>query len=418
MSQLNGFAAAALVLAASFSGCATRTESATAARIVSPADFARPDPVARRRAGDLTAGSAPTAAPGEAIEKPSSEPRTPVGPRLIAGPLDLATESDGPPARVGDRVHVESMVGQVNGRPIFADEFFQPIADRLQRAAERFDQARFKVEVSEIVRQQVMQVVQNELILAAAEANLTVEQQRGVFAWIRQMQGEVIRQKGRSRAEAERSLLAVEGLTLDQYIKARKDVLLIRELISREIEPRVIVSWREVELEYERLHRKYNAPATMTVARISLNRELQADLIEEVTRRLSRGDPFEQIARDAGMPPDRGDLVFELNDDGSPQVDNENLRGLLGRLEAGQTSPPVSLRQFTVWFHIVSIDPARSRSLYEPDVQAEIVRALGHRRSNEEHHRYMTSLFEEGIYDELDEMARRLRRIALQRYGR
>ena len=415
MSQLNPVAAAALVLAAvSLDGCVVPIDTGPAARIVSPAEFAQPGAVVVKRVGEPRE-AAPTAAPSEAHEPESSEAPSAIGHRLFAGP---PPEPEGPAARVGDRVLVDSMVGQVNGRPIFADVFFEPIADELQRAAERFDQEQFTDEVKRIVNGRVKQVVQNELVLAAVEASLSVAEQKGVFAWIRQMQGEVIRQKGRSRAEAESRLLAAEGLTLDEFIEARKDYLLIRDLIRREIEPRVIVSWREVELEYERLYRKYNAPATMTVARISLNRELQPEVIAEVTERLGRGDPFDQVALDAGMPPDRGNLVFELNDDGSPQLENETVRRLLGRLEAGQTSPPVSLRQSTVWFHVLSIDPAWSRSLYEPKVQKEIYEALSGIRTLQEQSRYMQSLLEKGTYDDIDKMEQRLRQIAVQRYGR
>ena len=419
MRQLNPVAAAALVLAVvSLDGCTVLIDPGPTARIVSPAEFVRPGAVVLKRVGEPREVPAPTSAPPEAHEQESSEAPSVTGHRLVAGPPGPPPKPDRPAARVGDRVLVDSMVGQVNGRPIFADVFFEPIADELQRAAERFDQKGFTDEVRRIVNGRVMQVVQNELILAAAEASLTIEQQKGVFAWIRQMQGEVIRQKGRSRAEAESSLLAEKGQTLDEYLEAEKDLMLVHQLLQQKIRPRVIVSWREVELEYERLYRKYNAPATMTVARISLNRELQPEVIAEVTERLGRGDPFEQVALDAGMPPDRGDLVFELNDDGSPQLENETVRRLLGRLEAGQTSPPVSLRQSTVWFHVVSIDPARSRSLYEPNVQREIVVDLDNRRLNAEHLRYMRSLLEKGIYDEIDEMTERLRQIAVQRYGR
>ena len=416
MSQLNPVAAAALVLAVvSLDGCTVLIDPGPTARIVSPAEFAQPGAVVVKRVGEPREVPAPTSVPPEAHEQESSEAPSVTGHRLVAGP---PPEPDRPAARVGDRVLVDSMVGQVNGRPIFADVFFEPIADELQRAAERFDQKGFTDEVRRIVNGRVMQVVQNELILAAAEASLTIEQQKGVFAWIRQMRGEVIRQKGRSPAEAESSLLAAKGQTLDEYLEAEKDLMLVHQLLQQKIRPRVIVSWRDVELEYERRHRKYNAPATMTVARISLKRELQPEVIAEVTERLGRGDPFEQVALDAGMPPDRGNLVFELNDDGSPQLENETVRRLLGRLEAGQTSPPVSLRQSTVWFHVVSIDPARSRSLYEPKVQTEIYNALHGDRAGAEQSRYMQSLLEKGIYDEIDEMAQRLRQIAVQRYGR
>ena len=37
----------------------------------------------------------------------------------------------------GEEIFVDSMVGQIRGRPIFAHEFFEPIDDELRRASER-----------------------------------------------------------------------------------------------------------------------------------------------------------------------------------------------------------------------------------------------------------------------------------------
>ena len=51
-------------------------------------------------------------------------------------------------------------------------------------------------------------------------------------------------------------------------------------------------------------------------------------------------------------------------------------------------------------------------------VQRLLAQDLFQRRSAEEWQRYERSLFEEGIFDELNDMADRLLEIALQRYVR
>jgi len=57
------------------------------------------------------------------------------------------------PTEPGETVIVDSLVGHVNGRPVFADDFLQPIEDRLLRAAE---------DSSGVERQQVFRAIIND----------------------------------------------------------------------------------------------------------------------------------------------------------------------------------------------------------------------------------------------------------------
>ena len=382
-------------------------------REVSLAEFARPAPADAVRAdGDLDEAPPSGADPGRSVSG--------LGARADAQ-IELPEPFVPPgwrPVRPGDRLIVESMVGHVNGRPIFADEFFEPIEDELERLAERTPPGQFAAEVDRIVLGWLREVVRNELFLAEAEAGLTPQQQQGLFAILRELQGEVIRQKGGSRAGAESTLLETEGLTLDEYMEAEKNRMLIAQLLYQKIRPRIVVSWRDVEREYQRRYHDFNPPATMVVLRIFLNRNDQADMIEEVKTRLARGDAFEEIAIDAGMREDLGRLTIELDEDGKPQVESEEYRRVLAGLGKGQTSEPIEVRRSTVWFHVASMDPPLRLSIFDPMVQQQLHGDIRRRRAFEEQQRYVESLFEKGIYDELDQMAMRLRRIALLRYGR
>ena len=88
--------------------------------------------------------------------------------------------------------------------------------------------------------------------------------------------------------------------------------------------------------------------------------------------------------------------------------------GLKG-LGQGQTTEPFLQGTFTYWLHVQKVERTPGRSLF--DVQRQLADEIHQRRNNEEWDRYVRSLFEKGIYDELEDMADRLLEIALQRYA-
>ena len=67
----------------------------------------------------------------------------------------------------------------------------------------------------------------------------------------------------------------------------------------------------------------------------------------------------------------------------------------------------------------MSVDRPPGITLYDdPQVQRRLGEDIRKRRNKQEWDRYVNSLLDRGIYDELDDMADRLYRIALLRYGR
>jgi hypothetical protein len=73
------------------------------------------------------------------------------------------------------------------------------------------------------------------------------------------------------------------------------------------------------------------------------------------------------------------------------------------------------VRDNTVWIYVAKISQPPPRSLY--DVQRQLAQELMIKRQNEEYGRYIRSLFDRGIYSELDEMSRRVLTVAIMRYG-
>ncbi|MHC4428895.1 MAG: peptidylprolyl isomerase [Planctomycetota bacterium] len=322
------------------------------------------------------------------------------------------------PQRPGDSVVVDSLVGQVNGRPVFADEFLEPLSDRL-RAEARDKTGRARAEAFRyIINLNLETVIENELILAEAEAGLTPEQQMGLFALLRGWREEMIRQ-GRTRSAVESNLRAEMGIGLEEYLDNQKKALLVRELARRRVEPRVIVSWRDVEREYQRRYEEFNPPASVTLARIRLHATAQGELVEQTKTRLAAGDEFAAIATELGFADGGRWATFPLGPNGLAGLEvGPEIRTALEGLEVGGTTDPIEIGPTVLWLHIQEMTATTSRDLYDPEVQRLLIADIQGRRREEEWNRYIASLLDRGIFDELDEMADRLYEIAMERYGR
>lgn len=354
--------------------------------------------------GRLAAGTPPPPDSGQWTPMAMDEP----GPRPFLRPLE-----------VGERVLVDSMVGQVNGKPIFADEFFLPIEDQLLAIAAQSTEREFAFEALQIVRDELEGRVLNALFLAEAEAALTPEQKVGVRYWFADITEQFVAGQGGSEADA-RERAAQEGTTLEAQLQEIRDLELIKNLLRQKIDPRVNVSWRDVEREYRRRYDEINPPAKATLARIRLSTEDDADLIEQVKQRLEAGEDFLEVAASVDQPDGGIWDTVDMGRDGlrEPEFADEAAQAQVARLrEVGDTTEPIQLASSTWWLNVAQIDRPPVRSLYDPDIQRVLIDHLRANRADEEQSRYIASLLEKGIYDELGEMGEQLLIIAIRRYG-
>jgi len=130
-------------------GCETSGSGNRSAREVALAEFSRaPEGTTERE-------RAPTV-PTETAE-PEREDATPESPADASGLPQLGAGPSSEDAwfgpEPGTRIIVDSLVGQVNGRPIYADTFFQPIRDQLRAIARRTTQREFLEQAQEVITQ-------------------------------------------------------------------------------------------------------------------------------------------------------------------------------------------------------------------------------------------------------------------------
>jgi hypothetical protein len=189
----------------------------------------------------------------------------------------------------------------VNGRPVFADAFFNPIEDRLIAIAAMPDRAEARRALVAVVSREFKETVDSELVVAEAESQLSPEQQEGLFAWLRSLQEETIAQRGGSRASAEQSLESESAMSLDEFLEVERDKALAGRLLNQRIEPRTIVSWRDVVQEYERREAEFNPPPAIRIGRIRLDLSAEADSVAKVRAMIAEGKRFSEIAREINL---------------------------------------------------------------------------------------------------------------------
>lgn len=364
-------------------------------------------------------GNARVVPPTDSAQLQEAASDSPVAPNPFPEPEQRIAFA---PMKPGDRVIVDSLVGEVNGRPIFADEFLAVIEDRLlQQAAQTTGMQRAQA-FDSIIRRRLRLRVRNELILADAEFALTEQEQQGLFALMRSLKERVIREEGGGiRYEAEEKLRREVGAgNIEGYLENQREFILFDQVRRQKIAPRVLVSWRDREREYQRRFDEFNPPASVTLAKISLLTESQTELIDQVSKRLASGEAFAAIAEDLGLLNGGVWDTFNMGSGGITDLQdvNDAVKSHLEGLGEGQTTEPFESGRSTLWLHVQKVERPEGRSLYDRSVQRQLAQDLFLRRSAEEWQRYERSLFEEGIYDELEDMADRLLEIALQRYAR
>ena len=336
-------------------------------------------------------------------------------PSIVEESLDEALNVKMQP---GQTVVVDSLIGQVNGRPIFADEILTPIMDQLNAEYLRQPWPRFQQMVVQLVSQQLKSVLYNELFLAEARASMSEEQQTGFLAWMNNFRGDEIGKRGGVQAEANRQLLAEEGKTIDEFMKQQEEQQLIQHLMNSRVRPNTLVAWRDVQRAWDARKDQYNPKPTVTLGRIRIRTEGNEDQIKLIEGELQAGEAFSVVAAAAGMPDDGVWQTFDLGDGGVSDIEIADFyKEHIASLDVGQTSKPFVRGARTIWISVIAIDRPEVHTLYEPSIQQALYREIYSRRLNEAQSEFIDGILRRGIYDDIDLMNEKIVKIALSRFS-
>ena len=419
-------AVAALALAAA-AGCITGAEGERQVRDVGLESFSTPP---RDEVPEVVATPMPdveepkvvrnddvdTAEDGTAVERKSTE-ITAVDPATSKEETITVNESKARTLRVGQRWPVESLVGQINGRPIFAEEIFRQIEAAVLLAAQDPNPDNARKQVDALVRNAFRQQVESELILAEAESRLSPEMKQGLLGWLRDLQETTIAQRGGSRATAEEALREEMQMSVEEFVEFQKNRELTRDILRRKVEPRVVVSWRDVERLYSARRSAYAPDPVYRLGRIRLSKESQADKVEVAKRMLAEGKPFPEVADAVGMPEHGLWRTVKLADGRMNLSDlTEDLQKAIAPLSPGKVSEPVEQRTTIAWYAVIGEDAPPSVSIFDRDLQLSLRGELQATQERIEQARYIQSLQKRWLGSSIAKMEVRLVQIARERY--
>ncbi len=336
----------------------------------------------------------------------------------VARPDQVPAERHAGPPVDPKLVQVDQMVGQVNGRPIFAEQFFEPMHARLSREAQRMDQREWLAMVREDIQRALVDQMRDELLLAEFESSLTPEQKQGVLAFIQNVRADLISGNLGSEGIANSRLLEAEGLDLNQKVRDVTQRQFILAQLRKAIGSRVHISFWDVQRYYERNLDQF-LPPPVARYRVIRVRASETEAVDRVTTRLDSGDSFTEIASEESSFNTQGDNLLEITLESRTLADArvfgpDSLNDAALALSPGDVSPPVEVGTQVFWLRLEEIHQPEGESLYE--AQTGIESMLRSQRLQEEEIRYFSELFRRGSFTELDSMMARLLEFAAERY--
>ncbi len=336
------------------------------------------------------------------------------------------TDISGYSVQPGTLVLVDAKIGDINGRAIYADDFLRPLEARLRAQKEVLTAGAWLDDLEQEVRRAIGDLVQEELLRAEALASFPSEQRTfGLNNFLTRMRRTLESRNYGSRERAEESIVEEfgEGMSLDEFLRRQQDRELVRLILQSRVKNRVHISWREIEQEYARSQEIFNPKPRAYFRWIRVSADDTAT-IADIQQRLDAGEPFAQVAAVEAnrFNPDGGGLLpaFPIETDlADLEVFRfENLNRAATSLQEGQWVGPIEVRigstPYANWVYLDRIEKVHV-PLY--DAQLAIAQTREQEETQKELERYISRLLERASFTDMDQMADRLIRIAIQRYN-
>ena len=330
--------------------------------------------------------------------------------------INVGAATDEIRVKPGEKWTIESLIGQINGRPVYAGKFMTSIEDRILRIVAENPPGNAQRLIEKLIQDRFQQYINNELIISEAEGMLSPEMQAGIFAWIQSIQEQTVAGNGGNRTSASQSIEDQFGMNMEQYLKEKRDEALASDLLRRRVEPRTIVSWRDVERQYSMLEKEFNPEPRITIGRIRLQVSDELE-IKNVQERFKRGETFAQVVTALNVPdggkwqqyplPKNGLAGLELADD---------IKKILLAVENGHVTEELRKGSTATWYCVTNVQQQATRSIFESALQRSIRRGLKEQRGAYERNRYLASLRDRWVTNDIDQMTKRLIVIAWERY--
>lgn len=399
-------------------GCNRSSKDApvSARQVIAPAEFARPG---------VPIPSGPT------VPDPLIARATVTGPVAAMQGMDIVAAPEEPTlvpdaAPVGSPAFIDAKIGDVNGKPVFASAFFDrgtatspPLGPRLAAEAKAMERREWLAFAQSQISQTLQGFVVDELLEAEARSKLTEEQRQGLRFFVEKLKNDLVSENRGSRSLAEESL---GGRSVTDYQREQEQTLLIRRTLST-LDERVVVSPRDIELEYERRPDLYDPPSIAKFRLISVD-AADEQAVERVNSMLASGTPFGDVADDdinsfsALQSRGRESRNFRGSFAEATFFELEPVNDAARSLSKGAWAGPIRVQSAPnrASFYWVALDDLVEERRTLADNQLVIYNALLAQRSRRERERYISRLAERASFTSTEDMTNRLMAIAVQRY--
>lgn len=325
---------------------------------------------------------------------------------------------EGAPADSGSKaIVVDEMVGQINGRPVYAAAFLSSLDDILRAEAIEMDREEWVQTASQLIQNQLLERIRDELLIAEFNADLTYEERVGLFSFIEQIQQGIIDRDLGSAARADERLRDQENVSLRGKAEEQFNREIVFEQLRREVTRKVQVSWRDIRRYYEQNIEIFQPPSTAKL------RVLRVDPAERETVQdalASGADRAALFAESTTFRRAEGGLIeMQLGPEGLAAAEffgPPELNEPATKLKIGRITQPIEFSGAIWWLWLEDIETPEAISLYE--AQNRIEQAIRSEREQQERARYFQRLFGTSAMTEqqLGEMRDRLIQFAIDRY--
>ena len=195
--------------------------------------------------------------------------------------------------------------------------------------------------------------------------------------------------------EALREQLRREGMTLDDLKRSVARSMLKRQVLHKELEPKVTIAEADIKAEYDARKDEYTRPATVHLQEILISGDDARPRAVDAVTRVRAGEDFAELARDLSSSPTRtagGDLGSVNLKELSPAIQKA-----AGPLQPGEVSDPVAGTDGFRLLRLVSRTDAGLIPLEE--VKTQIRQRLMETRGNKAYDEYVEGLRKNAIVD-------------------
>lgn len=314
---------------------------------------------------------------------------------------------------------IDLMVGQVNGQPIYAQEFYTQLDARLRADAQRLPRNQWLQLLRTETDRILFERVRDQLLLDEFDQSLTADQRLGVAAFLERFRTRLVSGNLGSALLADEALQRDEGLTLEEKVEREIDRQVILEQLRREVLRRVNVSFRDVQRYYNQNIERYQ-PIPTAILRVLRVRLSDEDTLNTVETALASNTDFEKVAEEHSSfrRSSQGQLQVELTSREIATTEFFGIEALNTAVQQlsrnGQITERIDTERDAWWVMLEDLVQPDGRSLYE--VQNEIEEQIRAQRFTSAEREYFAELFGRSAVSDLDEMRAKLMTFAVETY--